>query len=371
METRKFPNINARPSLLGFGGMRMPTINNDSAEIDFASASAMVDAAFASGITYFDTAYPYHEGTSETFFGQALKKYPRESFLLATKMPIWKLEKAEDIETIFNEQLKNCQTDYFDFYLLHALGAERFEKAEAMNVYEALLQKKREEKIRHLGFSFHDTPDVLEKICSAHIWDFAQIQLNYLDWEMQKANEQYAILEKHNIPCIVMEPVRGGALASLCPESDALLHGFSPDNSIASWAIRWAAGHSNVMTVLSGMSTMEQLKDNVNTMSPFVSLSEKEHTVLADALKIYHENRLIPCTGCRYCMDCLFGVDIPAVFKAYNGYKVTKDKADFLSDLSDLPATAQPSHCVACGKCKSVCPQHIDVPALMAEIAAL
>ena len=371
METRIFDHINAQPSLLGFGGMRMPKINDDSAEIDFERASEMVDAAFAQGVTYFDTAYPYHEGTSEAFFGRALKKYPRESYLLATKMPVWKLETADDIETIFNQQLENCQTDYFDFYLLHALGEERFEKAEALGLYEALLQKKREGKIRHLGFSFHDVPAVLEKICAAHTWDFAQIQLNYLDWEMQKANEQYAILERNNIPCIVMEPVRGGALAALCPESDALLHSVSPDKSIASWAVRWAAGHSNVLTVLSGMSTMEQLEDNVHTMSPFVPLSEQEHTVLATALKIYHENKLVPCTGCRYCMDCPFGVDIPAVFKTYNGYKVTKDKADFLSDMNELPASAQPERCVGCGKCKSVCPQHIDIPALMREISAL
>ena len=236
------------------------------------------------------------------FIGAALEKYPRESFYLATKMPLWKLETQEDMEQVFNEQLANCRVDYFDFYLCHAVDAERFEKIRRIGAFEFLAQKKAEGKIRRLGFSFHDKPAVLRAICAAYPWDFAQLQLNYLDWTVQRAREQYEILQEYGLPCIVMEPVRGGALASLCPEAEAVLKAKAPGRSIASWAIRFAASLPGVLVVLSGMSSEEQLADNLAAMSPFQPLTKSEQNALTRAVRIDKRAQRIPCTGCRYCM---------------------------------------------------------------------
>lgn len=365
METRN--KCDAQPSLLGLGCMRLPTIAPDKPEIDFAAAQKIVDAAIAGGITYFDSAYMYHGGTSESFAGEALSHYPRESYYLATKMPLWLLETKDDMERIFAEQLKNCRTEYFDFYLFHAVSTERFAKAEDLGLYDFLAQKKREGRIRRLGFSFHDTPEMLEQVCNTHAWDFAQLQLNYLDWEFQRAKEQYEVLERHGIPCIVMEPVRGGALADLGTQVNPMLQEAAPQNSIASWAMRWVAGLPNVLVVLSGMSNLEQLQDNIATFSPLVPLSEVEQATLQRALTAYKEQKLVPCTGCRYCMDCPCGVDIPGTFKAYNTFSLSKYKPDFVSAMEKM----RPDACMACGACVDVCPQNIRVPERMEEIAAL
>ena len=256
------------------------------AAIDYARAGALVDEAVRGGITYFDVAYPYHGGGAEKFIGAALEKYPRESFYLATKMPLWKLETQEDMEQVFNEQLANCRVDYFDFYLCHAVDAERFEKIRRIGAFEFLARKKAEGKIRRLGFSFHDKPAVLRAVCAAYPWDFAQLQLNYLDWTVQRAREQYEILQEYGLPCIVMEPVRGGALASLCPEAEAVLKAKAPGRSIASWAIRFAASLPGVLVVLSGMSSEEQLADNLAAMSPFQPLTKSEQNALTRAVRI-------------------------------------------------------------------------------------
>ena len=239
MEYRSYRDTDCRPSLLWVGCMRLPTLEPGGTAIDYARAGALVDEAVRGGITYFDVAYPYHGGGAEKFIGAALEKYPRESFYLATKMPLWKLETQEDMEQVFNEQLANCRVDYFDFYLCHAVDAERFEKIRRIGAFEFLARKKAEGKIRRLGFSFHDKPAVLRAVCAAYPWDFAQLQLNYLDWTVQRAREQYEILQEYGLPCIVMEPVRGGALASLCPEAEAVLKAKAPGRSIASWAIRF------------------------------------------------------------------------------------------------------------------------------------
>lgn len=384
MITRNYKKTGESISLLGFGCMRLPKLFEDKQDIDDGKGREMIDYAYSHGINYFDTAYPYHEGMSETFIGGALKKYPRESFFLADKMPTWLLNSLEDGERIFAEQLQKCQVEYFDFYLCHAIGEsveEFIERYENTGVLDFLRRQKAAGRIRHLGFSFHGVPNVLEKIADRHEWDFVQIQLNYLDWDMQNAKKQYEILGKRGIPCIVMEPVRGGSLCRLCEESVRLLKTQQPKKSLASWAIRFAASLPNVMTVLSGMSTLEQVQDNVKTMADFEPLTDSERAVLGKAVAAYLQTGTIPCTGCRYCMDCPSGVDIPKVFAVYNQCAAenhlplsldSRENAHiFLEAYHSIPESARAENCVACGKCMQHCPQRIKIPNRMREIAEL
>lgn len=368
MEMRQYRDTDVKVSLLGMGCMRLPKVDPEKEDIDYEKAQEIIDYAYANGVNYFDTAYGYHGGQSELFVGQALKKYPRESFFLASKMPIWCVKEKGDVERIFNEQLKKCQTEYFDFYLFHAQNAANFQKCQEFGVYEFLSQMKAEGKIRRLGFSFHDTPEVLRHICDTYPWDFAQIQLNYLDWEMQDAKTQYQILNDREIPVIVMEPVRGGALASPCEAADILFREERPDKSVASWAIRFAASLPGVLTVLSGMSNMEQVRDNVDTMTRFEPLTDREREVIDEALEAYRKKDTVPCTGCRYCMDCPFGVDIPKMFSLYNHYVLDRDGEDYLEAYEAQPESQRADQCQACGACMEKCPQHIRIPDQMVTI---
>lgn len=367
MFTRLNPKDGRTVSVLGMGCMRLPTTEDE--KIDFARAEQIIDYAYAHGVNYFDTAYPYHNGQSEAFTGRALKKYPRESFLLATKLPGWKLTCAEDVERIFNEQLNNCGVSFFDYYLLHAINEKSFEENyERFRAYDTLLSLKKQGLIRNLGFSFHDKPEVLKEVLYRHEWDFVQIQLNYMDWEMQDAKTQYEMIREYGAPCIVMEPVRGGALASLSEGANALLKEAAPERSVASWAIRYAAGLENVLTVLSGMSNMEQVIDNVSTMERFEPLNENERCALTQALELHKQNVTIPCTGCRYCMDCPSGVDIPGVFKLYNAFQLSKLRGDFIKKYKAMEETARASSCIGCKKCVDECPQHISIPEMMQKV---
>lgn len=368
MEMRQYRDTDVKVSLLGMGCMRLPKVDPEKEDIDYEKAQEIIDYAYANGVNYFDTAYGYHGGQSELFVGQALKKYPRESFFLASKMPIWCVKEKGDVERIFNEQLQRCQTDYFDFYLFHSQNAANFQKCQEFGVYEFLSQMKAEGKIRRLGFSFHDTPEVLRHICDTYPWDFAQIQLNYLDWEMQDAKTQYQILNDREIPVIVMEPVRGGVLASPCEAADILFREERPDKSVASWAIRFAASLPGVLTVLSGMSSMEQVRDNVDTMTRFEPLTDREREVIDEALEAYRKKDTVPCTGCRYCMDCPFGVDIPKMFSLYNHYVLDRDGEDYLEAYEAQPESQRADQCQACGACMEKCPQHIRIPDQMVTI---
>lgn len=368
MEMRQYRDTGVEVSLLGMGCMRLPKLDPEKPDIDYAKAQEIIDYAYSHGVNYFDTAYVYHGGQSESFIGQALKKYPRESYFLATKMPIWCVKKQEDVERIFNEQLQKCQVDYFDFYLFHAQDAGNFKKCQEFGVYEFLSRMKAEGKIRRLGFSFHDTPEVLRHICDTYDWDFAQIQLNYLDWEMQDARTQYQILADRGIPVVVMEPVRGGALASPCDAANILFREERPDKSVASWAIRFVASLPGVLTVLSGMSDMEQVRDNVDTMTNFEPLTERDREIIDAALEAYRKKDTVPCTGCRYCMDCPFGVDIPKMFALYNHFVLDKDEEDYLEAYRAQPEETLADKCRACGACLSKCPQHIKIPEKMAAI---
>lgn len=357
-------------SILGYGNMRLPRLDPEKQDIDFPAAEALIDYAYAHGVNYYDTAYVYHDQQSEGFVGKALSKYPRESYYIATKLPGWFVKTMDDVDRMFNEQLQRLQTDYIDFYLCHSLSENGYKIYQELDIYGYLKKKKEQGIIRHLGFSFHDKPAVLEKIVDDHEWDFVQIQLNYLDWEMQDAKRQYEILAERGIPCIVMEPVRGGTLARLCEKSAAVLKAAAPDASLASWAIRYAASLPNVLTVLSGMSTMEQVVDNVKTTEDFKPLSQSEQETLSLALDTFRSNNLQPCTGCRYCMDCPSGVDIPLMFTLYNQYKLNNRKGDFLKRYEEA-GDKQAKNCVQCGQCATHCPQSIGIPDRMQEIAAL
>lgn len=371
MEYRELRGGKEKVSLLGFGCMRLPRLHPDKPEIDTELGQRMVDYAYSHGVNYFDTAYPYHEGLSEPFIGAALSKYPRESYNLVTKLPTWLINGEADIERYFNEQLQKCGVDYFDFYLVHSLNAERFETVQKLHIFENLCELKAKGKIRHIGFSFHDKPDVLERILAAHDWEFAQIQLNYLDWELQDARRQYELIEQKGIQCTIMEPVRGGMLATLTPEAVDCFQQANPNVSTASWAIRYAASLPNVLTVLSGMTNFDHVTDNVATMEAFRPLSQQEREVIDHALAAYRKAVTIPCTGCRYCMDCPAGVSIPEVFAAYNRYATSKSRSMFEELYHALDAGQRADNCVACGTCLPKCPQHIDIPKHMKEIAAL
>ena len=303
--------------------------------------------------------------------GEALKKYPRESFHLASKMPVWLVEKPEDTLKYFEEQLKKCQVEYFDFYLCHALNLDRLEIIQKNHIFETLQKEKEAGRIKHLGFSFHGSVEALDKIAHAYPWDFAQIQLNYYDWDMQNAQQEYKILEDLGMPVVIMEPVRGGALNTLCPEALEMLKKADPKASPASWAIRFAASLPGVLTVLSGMTAMEHVTDNVATVDEFKPLTEEERELLFKVADVYKKSKTVPCTGCRYCMDCPAGVDIPAVFKIYNQYCTTENKAAFVADYDALGESKQAHNCVACRQCCSQCPQSIDIPARMEDVVAL
>lgn len=358
-------------SALGMGAMRLPVVDGNDGKIDEAAAKEMVALAMKGGVNYYDTAWGYHSGQSELVMGRLLKEYPRESFYLATKFPGYDLGNIDKVEEIFEEQLKKCQVEYFDFYLCHALNLDRLEIIQKNHIFETLQKEKEAGRIKHLGFSFHGSVEALDKIAHAYPWDFAQIQLNYYDWDMQNAQQEYKILEDLGMPVVIMEPVRGGALNTLCPEALEMLKKADPKASPASWAIRFAASLPGVLTVLSGMTAMEHVTDNVATVDEFKPLTEEERELLFKVADVYKKSKTVPCTGCRYCMDCPAGVDIPAVFKIYNQYCTTENKAAFVADYDALGESKQAHNCVACRQCCSQCPQSIDIPARMEDVVAL
>ena len=363
MEKRFIKDSNV--SLLGMGCMRFPLIEGTE-EIDLEQTEKMVDLAFKSGINYFDTAYPYHFGKSETVIGNILSKYPRESFYLADKMPSWSCQSKEDVVRIFNEQLEKCKVEYFDFYLCHAMNFDRIEEYKKYDAFNFLAEMRRQGKIKKLGFSFHDAAQNILPIIEQLDWDFAQIQLNYLDYDMQDAKKQYELLTENNISVVVMEPVRGGMLANVCDEAKELFTTARPDKSIASWALRYVASFPNVKVILSGMSNLEQLQDNINTFTNYEELTDNDKEVIQKAKKAILGNNFIPCTGCSYCMPCPMGINIPRTFAVYNLYGINKDLERFKNNMSKNGVALDA--CVKCGACLEQCPQKIDIPTKLEDI---
>ena len=346
-------------SLLGFGCMRYPTVDG---KIDEAHAEKMLDAAYAAGINYFDTAYPYHNGESEPFTGKILNKYPRESYYLATKLPCWLVETLDDAKRLFEEQLKRLDKDYVDFYLLHALGKERWEKMRDLGVVEYLDEMKAAGKIKYLGFSFHDEYEVFEDIVMYKDWDFCQIQLNFMDADEQAGMKGYKLCEERNIPMVIMEPIKGGLLANLPEEVAKTFKDVDPNMSNAGWALKWVASLPNVKVVLSGMSSYDQLTDNLDTFTDFEVMTDEENAAVDKVAATLKSRVKNGCTGCRYCMPCPAGVNIPENFKLWNRYGIYENAGDAKWHWNnDISESQKASNCIKCGKCEKACPQKLAI----------
>jgi uncharacterized protein len=360
MEYREMKNSGIKPSLLGFGCMRFPLLENG--KIDRIKAEEMMDVAIKAGVTYIDTAYPYHEQESELFVGEVLKKYPRDSYYLATKFSLWYVETREDAIKMFENQLNRLQVDYFDFYLIHSLSKELWDKALKLGVLDFLIEMKKSGKIRQLGFSFHDEFPVFEEIIRYHNWDFCQIQLNYIDTEIQAGMKGVHLAEELGIPLVIMEPIKGGTLARLSDDMEVKFKHAHPDWSISSWALRWVASLDNVKVILSGMSTMDHVTDNLNTFNNFEKLNFNEQSIVKEVADMIHARKKNGCTGCNYCMPCPFGVNIPRNFRIWNDLgvfgDVNKAKKRY---FNNCPPEQRSDMCTWCGACEPLCPQSISI----------
>lgn len=369
IDRRMIPQFGCEISRLGYGGMRFPK-NGD--EVDVEEAVKLLRKAYDMGVNYFDTAVVYHKGESEKIFGKAFEIYDRSSYYLADKMSIWVCKDEQKMKDLFERQLKTLKTDYIDFYLVHSLNRNHYQKVKEFHCVEFLQEMKRQGKIKHLGFSFHDTYPVFTQILNDYDWDFVQIQLNYLDWQNQGAEQLYRELEKRNLPCMVMEPVRGGYLATLDEQRAKPFLEMEPNRSIASWAIRWVESLPQVTVVLSGMSDMAQLEDNVAMMTNFEPMNEKELEAVAKVVEEIRKVNDIPCTGCRYCMDCPMGVDIPEIFAIYSRLKIFGKDKSFVEDYKEVMENGNGAeHCVGCQQCMNHCPQSIEIPDKLAMIHRL
>lgn len=357
---------------LGFGLMRLPMIGE---EIDLEQTKKMVDHFMEKGFTYIDTAYPYIGGKSEVAAKLAVvDRYPRESFQLATKMPVWLVNKYEDFQPLFDIQLERTGAGYFDYYLLHALDRTRMEDLDRWGGWDFVKEKKAEGLIKHFGFSFHDTADVLDEILTRHPEsEFVQLQINYADWESNSVQSRlcYEVARKHNIPIIIMEPVKGGSLAAMTPEIQSIFKAVHPELSVASWAVRYAASLDGIITVLSGMSNWDQLLDNTSYMADFQPLDEIERLTIKTVIDELAKVETIPCTACKYCVDdCPQKINIPEIFSGYNNYIIYKDLNGQKGHYSWITReSGKASDCIACGVCEGHCPQHIPIIEKLKEIA--
>ena len=355
---------------LGFGAMRMPEVNN---VIDLDYVKNMVDTYMSAGLNYFDTAYGYHAGNSETTVREAVaKRYPRESFYLADKLPFWSVKSEDDLPRIFNHQLEKCGVDYFDFYLLHAMDDETYGKCRTFGGYEFIKAQKAAGKIRHIGFSFHGDTKLLRAILDeCPEMEFVQLQINYLDWLDYGAKEFYDIVRERDLPVIVMEPVRGGALATMADEAESIFKSANPNASIASWALRYVASLPGVMTVLSGMSNMAQIEDNTAMFKNFVPFNDAEYQTVEAVLTKLRAIPTVPCTACKYCASCPQEIPIFDIFTMYNQYAGNKDLAGFRHEYEKLDEAKRVPSCIECGACESVCPQSIAIPAKLRDAVSV
>ena len=349
---------------LGFGLMRLPMIGE---EIDMEQTKRMVDTFMEKGFTYFDTAYVYIGGKSEVALKEAVvDRYPRDSFQCATKLPLWDLKEPQEMEKIFQESLDRAGLEYYDFYLLHAMSAERVAKADELGAWAFMKRLKAEGRAKHIGFSFHDTAEALEDILKAHPeMEFVQLQINYVDWESESVQSRkcYEVARKYNKPVIIMEPVRGGSLAIMPPQVQQVFKEAEPENSVASWAVRYCASLEGIVTVLSGMSTEEQLNDNVSYMENFQPLNEGERATVQKVVDILNSLPTIPCTACKYCVDgCPQKINIPGIFKAMNDLTLYNNEVTARHSYNNAVGEGgKAGDCIQCGACEAHCPQKIEI----------
>lgn len=361
-------------SALGMGAMRLPVVDGDDARIDEAAAAAMVDYAMAHGVNYYDTAWGYHNGNSELVMGRALARYPRESYFLADKFPGYDLSNMDKVESIFEKQLEKCGVEYFDFYLFHNVCEMNIDAYldPKYGIFDYLTAQKKAGRIRHLGFSAHGSYAVMKRFLEAYgsEMEFCQIQLNYLDWKFQGAKEKVELLQEYNIPVWVMEPLRGGKLASLAPADEEKLQALRPQEGIPAWAFRFLQSIPAVTVTLSGMSNMEQMQANIRTYETEQPLDENEMQALLTIADEMVGKIALPCTACHYCVShCPQGLDIPNLLALYNEHCFTDGGFIAPMALSAVPEDKRPNSCIGCRSCEAVCPQQIRISEAMADFA--
>ena len=361
-------------SALGMGAMRLPVVDGDDARIDEAAATAMVDYAMAHGVNYYDTAWGYHNGNSELVMGRALARYPRESYFLADKFPGYDLSNMDKVESIFEKQLEKCGVEYFDFYLFHNVCEMNIDAYldPKYGIFDYLTAQKKAGRIRHLGFSAHGSYAVMKRFLEAYgsEMEFCQIQLNYLDWKFQGAKEKVELLQEYNIPVWVMEPLRGGRLASLAPADEEKLQALRPQEGIPAWAFRFLQSIPAVTVTLSGMSNMEQMQANIRTYETEQPLDENEMQTLLNIADAMVGKIALPCTACHYCVShCPQGLDIPNLLALYNEHCFTDGGFIAPMALSAVPEDKRPNSCIGCRSCEAVCPQQIRISEAMADFA--
>lgn len=359
-------------SKLGFGLMRLPKDKQGQIKLD--EVQRMVDSYMERGFNYFDTAYVY-EGSEEAIRQTLVEKYPRDVYTLADKLPVWKLTCQEDVERIFQESLNRTGVDYFDFYLLHSVEKSHYPTYEKYQCFDFIQEMKKQGKIKYMGFSFHDDADFLDKVLTEHPEiDFVQLQLNYLDWEngVIQSRRNYEVARKHHKPIVVMEPIKGGTLASFSDDIEKIYKDYAPQKSIASWALRYVASLDGVMTILSGMSNAQQMNDNLDTMTHFEKINNEEAKLIKQVTDQVLSYPTIPCTKCRYCTPgCPMHIQIPDLFTAYNSAKMYGENRRYQTYYKDhSTGDYQPAKaCIACGQCESVCPQHLEIISLLKEVS--
>ncbi len=364
---RKFQNITT--PLIALGCMRLPMSDN---KVDMVELDKMVEYAIEHGANYFDTAYMYVDGKSENAIGEVLKKYPRESFILADKCPAYLVKSKEDVRKLCLEQLKKCQVKYFDNYMVHNINKNTLSNYRDNNMYDELMKLKKEGLVKHVGFSFHGDPKMLKEVINEHKWDFCQLQINYLDWEVVNADELYKIADEAKVPVIVMEPLRGGVLCNLPSKALELLKQECPNDTQASFGLRWVAQKERVFTILSGMSNFQQLKENVDTFINYKKMTEEEIKTGYKIAQIIQSQGAISCTACKYCMEvCPRGINIPGIFGLYNMYKGNNQNNKnflFVYNYNALEESTKANNCIECKLCNKNCPQNLDIPKLLKDV---
>lgn len=361
---KKFGEKDWNSSILGMGCMRLPVVDDDNEKIDEAKAIEMIRYAADHGINYFDTAWPYHGGNSEALLGRALQDGYRKNVKIATKLPSWKIEKEEDFNYYLKEQLNNLQTDYIDLYLLHTLNKKFWENLKSLNVIDWLKEKKKNGVIKNIGFSFHASYDVFEEIVDYYDWDFCQIQYNYLDTEFQAGKKGLKYASNKGIAVVVMEPLRGGTLAKTPPPKvkDILKQSSNQRNAVE-WSLQWLWDQEEVNVVLSGMSTMGQLKENIKLakQAKEYKLNENENELIQKARKKFLDIFPVACTGCNYCVPCPQGVAIPNIFALYNKAIIYDEYEKNNNSYSNFSDKAKADNCIECGECEAACPQNLPI----------